>query len=1453
MYVLRSTQFDQKVAEFGLDAKIASFVEKLQAAATPADVSKLMSPIHPFLKRRFTKYRVLSRIWETSDQSTHVVALLDVMQRKSRAYREFMQNRTEASTQRQVEQEVTQLHIDKWVREQPRAADEAPRLPAHLTEWLEPLTVLAAGAADESYDILETDGWVKSVRSDFINTPRGLGVVHKVICDLVEQGGSPGDVQVKSGEGCYVVFQNRTATEILLLHASSEPPSPEQLDAFRSLARDGLVERRVRKTYRSLVVYDWELWAAIQAEEEANLNLSTDERDLLRSIGSLSNQSPFPAVISGRAGSGKTTMLTHIFTALLTRKLRSDGLDGRPVYVTYSPRLLRRARTLVFGLLRAHDRYSVRLHGGVVGSGSFDDLEAALDGHFFTFHDLLREHLPENVRGDFPPHRHVGFAEVKRAMAHQPARLPMFPSRTFGFTPEVAWYAIRQFVKGLSDLTDEEAEWEDIEESFELLHRADKHGMDVDLLKKIYDDVYCDWYRPAMRDRGLWDDQDLVTAVLKEQQGGFRPSIGITAIVCDEVQDFTTREIRFLVRANNLLDYKIPAYQALRLPIVLAGDSLQTLAPTGFRWQSLTAVLHEEVFSATGRKPDTKTPLLSQNYRSTKSIVQFCNLLQYKRRQLFPHVANEIRPQSPWQQDQTAAPTYFDTGSDGNITESEVIALLGDPINTVIVPCEADGEIDYIKGDRFLSAAFPDATKDRPPSNVLSASAAKGAEYASIFLYNFGVEYAAAKFDRNREVDLAKEFFFNKLYVAASRARTSLRVVEARPAPDSEPMQLWQDFLRDPISSMLSQAADDPVFEAMIMGLDFGLPGAWRAADSDREPLSELAERELARGRQDEDSRACRRAATAFSGAAESSVLGVRDMMLRREKEATAWALLFEGEYLTAGRQFAELGQQLGDSGLLDAAWQAFVDGGAWIQAQELNAPIATEEDRDVVRFLAAAASDVDAVVRVAESFGRRLKPDERLDRTSLRGIAQETIEERVSLMLADTQISECSRLAGALRKIVHHVRPSLRALVAELYFRIGDMGEAVHLYEAVPLTPIQRAHQAEARARQRGFPDGLDVLCNAGHHAKVVEIWREYSSPKDDSWLRRVEPSLQVERCFEELLGVALERRDMALALQHYRKLRNQESRAKSAMYAERMIELLRRDFSLYAEIPELIKDVADTMSAQQASLLSERVVLQALDMWARPRQHGREGANPFDGNLANSVGFGDQQKSALSDVLSMHTPEPSGRQLDPRWLGLAYELAEDWDAAIHHYSVYRDRTETRDIMQFAREGIVRVQRLRTRRPGARGQRSFDPESRHKDEVAAADVAARWGIDVRQAMRVSLDPELVPFHVQATAHGEIASGGEFGPFSWRPKGERIRLDYDAEVSRSWTINAKERTVRGHEGQMGRSRDGAFRTEVAGWAIEIRVNSQETVIDLVPKAGNEVTGRHRARLPHGLR
>jgi len=649
------------------------------------------------------------------------------------------------------------------------------------------------------------------------------------------------------------------------------------------------------------------------------------------------------------------------------------------------------------------------------------------------------------------------------------------------------------------------------------------------------------------------------------------------------------------------------------------------------------------------------------------------------------------------------------------------------------------------------------------------------------------------------------------------------------------------------MSQTLRDAVVDPVFGSMVMGLEVGLPGAWRAADADREPLWEIAQREMVRGREAQDSRACRRAASAFTDAAESRPPEARAEMYLRAKEATAWALQFEGEYLTAGRQFEDIG-------FVKEAWDAYVAGRAWAPAQALNAPTATAEERDIVRFLAAAPTDVDAIIRVAESSGRQLSSDERLDGTFLRGHAQDEIEDRIRRLLVDAPIAECSRLTAPLRKIVRHVRPSLRALMGELNFTIGDMAEAVRMYEGIrQLTAVQKTHQAEAKARQRGFPDGLDVLLNAGHHQKVIDIWREYSSPQDEPWLRRVENSLAAERCFEDLLAVALERRDVLRALENYRKVRNQERRAKAAMYAEKLVDLVRCDFSMYAEIPELVVDVEETISAEKASALSESVIRQALDMWARPRKHGRAGATPFDGNLSNSVGFGDQQRSAFGTVLTKYQPEPMGRQLDPRWLGVAWELAEEWDSALAHYNLYAERPEPRDIMLFARHGIVRVSRRRRSRSASRRQRSFDPDSAQKGEAEEKEVATKWDVDISQAMRINLDPELVPFHVQATALGEIASGGEFGPFSWTPKGERIRLNYDGEVSRSWSISAKERTVTGHEGPMGRSRDGAFRTEVAGWAIEIRVNSQETVIDLAAKTSDEERQRHRARIPHGLR
>ena len=75
------------------------------------------------------------------------------------------------------------------------------------------------------------------------------------------------------------------------------------------------------------------------------------------------------------------------------------------------------------------------------------------------------------------------------------------------------------------------------------------------------------------------------------------------------------------------------------IPFAFAGDPLQTLNPTGFRWASLKATFYNEVLTALA--PTGKLPLkinfteLEYNYRSISSIVGVNNLIQLWRRKLF--------------------------------------------------------------------------------------------------------------------------------------------------------------------------------------------------------------------------------------------------------------------------------------------------------------------------------------------------------------------------------------------------------------------------------------------------------------------------------------------------------------------------------------------------------------------------------------------------------------------------------------------------------------------------------------------------------------------------------------------------------------------------------------------------------------------------------------------------
>jgi superfamily I DNA/RNA helicase len=323
----------------------------------------------------------------------------------------------------------------------------------------------------------------------------------------------------------------------------------------------------------------------------------------------------------------------------------------------------------------------------------------------------------------------------------------------------------------------------------------------------IYDTIWERWYKRITQEQGYWDDQDLIARVLELKC--YRPEY--TAIFCDEAQDFTRLELQLIMRLSMFSQYHL-GYQPIHsLPFAFAGDPFQTLNPTGFHWSSVQAVFDAEVITALDPADQLKLVInfqeLAFNYRSSPPIVQVTNLIQLWRHVLFD--IHELQPQTPWQQGNFPEPQKFILNQ--NITTEQLAAYIKDTI--IIVPCEDGEEAAYAQADEVLSAIFPQQGRGgegergregeeensqfpipnspAPLKNVLSAISAKGLEFKKVILYKFGEECNRSVWNlKSQGIDqrVKVEYFFNKLYVAASRATEHLFVVDS----EKGDRQLWQ-------------------------------------------------------------------------------------------------------------------------------------------------------------------------------------------------------------------------------------------------------------------------------------------------------------------------------------------------------------------------------------------------------------------------------------------------------------------------------------------------------------------------------------------------------------------------------------------------------------------------------------------------------------------------------------
>lgn len=420
---------------------------------------------------------------------------------------------------------------------------------------------------------------------------------------------------------------------------------------------------------------------------------------------------PGPVLLRGTAGSGKTTVCIYRLA-----RAAAERPGARLLLVTYSQPLLASAQRLFRDLYRARRQ----------------PLPDAMPD-FYTFPQLYQA---------FTGRRH----QELRLM-----RFPMFDqwyTRIYGRDDSaLAWEEIRGIIKGAQlDLSEDALD----QEAYEQLGRK-RAPLFIAERPRLYQ-VYRK-YQAWCRQGGFIDDIDLARGALRALRQD--PALCYDEVICDEGQDLTELELRFLLELT-----RSPS------ALLFTADPQQIVNPSGFRWSELRSLLRHP---DTGQTPDIRS--LSRNYRSAHSIVAIANALLTLQR--------------------------LRTGRSDD-DELQETTLHGPA--PVLVTGDETGILQQLKGFGPRCAVITGTAEEAErvshhleSERVFDIVSAKGLEFDACVVWNL--------FSRDRDLwqrllcteDKLKEDpvarrAIHHTYVAVTRARRYLGIYEAEPAA----ITLWQ-------------------------------------------------------------------------------------------------------------------------------------------------------------------------------------------------------------------------------------------------------------------------------------------------------------------------------------------------------------------------------------------------------------------------------------------------------------------------------------------------------------------------------------------------------------------------------------------------------------------------------------------------------------------------------------
>ena len=600
---------------------------------------------------------------------------------------------------------------------------------------------------------------------------------------------------------------NRTARRLLPENAPFLDFVPESQEDHPELILDELPDSAYSQEAIEAQVpddYGPQRWLVLSEAEWRRLLTSEKPEDLELFLYLTEEQarvleSPPPVLISGTAGSGKTTLAVYYL-------LRPESAAKRKLFLTYNP------------FLRDFSR---RLYNGLTARTGLQ--EPAAQTEFYVFRDLLLTLLGPSA-GQFLPEREVRLREFEAIFRNH-----RLYSR---YDAELVWEEVRSIIKGAKpvlrlerfkslsqlylqgplprdqvmelkegllgmvnleaaakiqsflqsrtgfagleglarSLTTEEALWQKAQGPALLeIHRImEKKTRDlssplmtytefVQLGRKrapnfFYDrkDIYdiAVYYQDKLAAQGLWDEIDLCRRVL-DQWGRRREQPALyDLVVCDEVQDFADIQLALIFRLARSPE-----------DLVLAGDTKQIINPSGFRWEEVRNKFYERGI------PVPRMHALRINFRCVGHVVKLANALLDLKQRLVGLTGSEIREEWKF----NGRPPFHLTG----LEEADILSQL---------PIRAAGQVILVR-DREEQNRLKQALGTEL---VFTIQEAKGLEFDTVLLWKFSADPKSAplwrrirtggEIDRYRQPHLRHEI--NLLYVAVTRARNTLIVYD---------------------------------------------------------------------------------------------------------------------------------------------------------------------------------------------------------------------------------------------------------------------------------------------------------------------------------------------------------------------------------------------------------------------------------------------------------------------------------------------------------------------------------------------------------------------------------------------------------------------------------------------------------------------------------------------------